>query len=269
MEGLLEGGKDRYPVSDRIENKILELLAADAAPTLNRVMLVRVRQTLEASVTQDDYFKALDVLEQRGLIGRLRGAGGQIYRQKANAALTQPIAERNLMAPTLAFLSKEFVSSLELPKTSSSIVVDTSKMGPVTGTWARPDFILITVTTYPLMPGRHVDVHSFELKNTTGGSVSSVHEALAQTRFTHYGHFIWHLPRGAKKEYMLSEVLSQCDEHGIGFIRAYDPTNLIEGWEVLKTPRRKTTHVGVVDAFLQERLSPSDRLRLTNPSLGG
>ena len=47
---------------------------------------------------------------------------------------------------------------------------------------------------FKLMPGAQVDVHSFELKTESGCTVQSVHEALAQTRFTHFGHLVWHLP---------------------------------------------------------------------------
>jgi hypothetical protein len=257
-----------HPDAANLEDKVQTLLPSDGSAVLNRVMLVRIRQAFEASVTQAEYFKAVDSLDRAGVIGRLRGAGGQIFLLRSSSKRAKPVAEKALMEPTLHYLRREFVGLLELPETSSAIVIDTSKMGPIKGTWARPDFVLVTASTYALMPGRHIDVHSFELKNANGGSVSSVHEALAQTRFTHYGHFIWHLPRGSKKEAMMPEVLSQCEEHGIGFVRAYDPHDMITGWEVLKTPRRKATHVGIVDNFLLERLSSSERAFLLNGEVG-
>jgi hypothetical protein len=44
------------------------------------------------------------------------------------------------------------------------------------------------------MPGAQFDVYSFELKAEFGAIDLAVYEALAQTRFTHFGYLVWHLP---------------------------------------------------------------------------
>jgi hypothetical protein len=251
-----------YPSVDQIKNQIVATLPEDGTPVLNRVMLVEVRRAFEASVTPDDYFAAVDLLDKKRSIGRMRGAGGQIYRITSEKPQSRRVSEKSLMAPTHAYLKSEFVSLLELPKKSISLVIDTSKIGPQRGLWARPDFVLVTVAEYKLMPGRHLDVHSFELKSIDGGNVLAVHEALAQTRFTHYGHLVWHLPRKSGAEKDLQEVCAQCEIHGIGLIRAYEPGDLAAGWEVLKTPRRKDTPVGVIDGFLEERVSIDEQKNL-------
>ena len=51
---------------------------------------------------------------------------------------------------------------------------------------------------FKLLPGAQIDVHSFELKTETGATDLAVYEALAQTRFTHFGHLVWHLPKGSR-----------------------------------------------------------------------
>jgi hypothetical protein len=111
---------------------------------------------------------------------------------------------------------------------------------------------------FKLLPGAQVDVHSFELKTESGGTVQAVHEALAQTRFTHFGHLVWHLPEGSKAEARLAEIEKQCDEHGIGLIRMRHPSN-IEACEILLDPVRKMTLAIVVEGFLESRLSPDQR----------
>ena len=78
------------------------------------------------------------------------------------------------------------------------MVPNASTMGPRRGRWARPDFILVSAMRFNLMPGAQLDVHSFEFKTESGASVLAVHEALAQTRFTHFGHLVWHLPPDSK-----------------------------------------------------------------------
>jgi hypothetical protein len=107
---------------------------------------------------------------------------------------------------------------------------------------------------FKFMPGAQVDVHSFELKTETGCSVLSVHEALAQTRFTHFGHLVWHLPENSKSEARLAEIEDHCDEHGIGLIRMREPL-ASEGCEILADPVRKSTLPMAVEGFLETRLS--------------
>ena len=62
-----------------------------------------------------------------------------------------------------------------------------------------------------------------------------VHEALAQTRFTHFGHLVWHLPEGSRSETQLTEIEDHCGEHGIGLIRMRDPS-VKSGCEILIDP---------------------------------
>jgi hypothetical protein len=123
------------------------------------------------------------------------------------------------MAPLRRFLEGAFQEGLDLPAGSICIVQDTSAMGPVRGRWARPDYILVSAMRFKLMPGSQIDVHSFELKTESGATDLAVYEALAQTRFTHFGHLVWHLPTNSKAEARLAEIEKQCEEHGIGLIR--------------------------------------------------
>lgn len=98
------------------------------------------------------------------------------------------------------------------------------------------------------MPGAQVDVHSFELKTEKGWSVLSIHEALAQTRFTHFGNLVWHLPERSKSEARLAEIEDHCAGHGIGLIRMRDPSAK-EGCEILADPVRKPTLTMTIEGF--------------------
>ena len=138
---------------------------------------------------------------------------------------------------------------------------DTSSRGPQRGQWARPDYILVTAMRFKLLPGCQIDVHSFELKTEAGGTVQAVHEALAQTRYTHFGHLVWHLPEGSKAEARLAEIAKHCDEHGIGLIRMRKPAHA-ESCEILVDPIRKTTSPIAIEGFLESRLLPDQRTSL-------
>jgi hypothetical protein len=253
---------------------ILSLLPQDGTPVLNRVMRVMLSRELEKPIDPKAFFSARDYLFSKGNIGRLRGQGGQLFLAQ-KPSRTPPIGEEEaewpeakLMAPLRRFLEGPFQEGLDLPSGSIAIVQDTSAMGPARGRWARPDYILVSAMRFKLMPGSQIDVHSFELKTESGATDLAVYEALAQTRFTHFGHLVWHLPTNSKAEARLAEIEKQCEEHGIGLIRMRDPGRS-ESCEILLDPVRKQTLPLTVDGFLESRLSKEQCEELMRRSGGG
>ncbi|OYX67854.1 MAG: hypothetical protein B7Y95_21980 [Rhizobiales bacterium 32-66-11] len=262
-------------MSDRtaagIAEQMLDLLPPDGAPVLNRVLRAMLSRRLAQSVSTEDFFLARDLLLKRGRVGRERGQGGKIFLLKTPPA--EPVApapspasptaplEAELMVPVARYLSTIFVRNLDLPKGGLALMQDISAIGPSSGQWARPDFMLVSLMRFTFMPGSQLDVHAFELKTEAGGSVLAVHEALAQTRFTHFGHLIWHLPEESKARARLPDVQKQCEEHGIGLILAVRPQDP-ESYEILLDPKRKATSPKTVDGFLESRLNPHNRTAL-------
>ncbi len=91
------------------------------------------------------------------------------------------------MAPLGSYLAKRL--SGRSKKTGEWFVRDTSRLGSIGGRWGAPLTLLASPRhVFKFMPGVQVDVHSFELKTQTGVDTLAIHEALAQTRFTHFGH---------------------------------------------------------------------------------
>jgi hypothetical protein len=237
-----------------------------------RMMLSR---EFQRPIEPDLYFAARNLLLNAHRIGRLRGQGGQLFLetspvpppQTTTTAAEEQWAEHKLMQPLRQYLEGTFRKGLDLPDDAAWFVHDTSSLGPHRGQWARPDYILVTAMRFKLLPGSQVDVHSFELKTEAGGTVQAVHEALAQTRFTHFGHLVWHLPDGSKAEARLAEIAKHCDEHGIGLIRMREPTRF-ESCEILLDPVRKATLPIAVEGFLESRLSQEQRTKLARAVRG-
>ncbi len=240
---------------DDLAGAMLALLPEDGTPVLNRVMRVMLSRALADAVDQDRYFAARDRLLAEGRIGVQRGQGGQIFlRRPAAPPAAAPVrSEAALMGALARYLEGPFRKGLDLPAGAACIVEDTATQGPRRGRWARPDFILVSAMRFALMPGAQVDVHSFELKTETGATDLAVYEALAQTRFTHFGHLVWHLPEKSRAEARLAEIAQQCEQHGVGLIRMRDPDD-VEACEILLDPQRKSTPPAIVEGFLQTRL---------------
>lgn len=264
------------PTVEAVSAKLLELLPPDGSPVLNRVMRTMLQRSLSKPVSRELYSEVLDSLENTNRIGRSRGQGGQIFladkelkvKPASPKALKEARREADLMEPLRKYLEGPFREDLDLPEASICIAQDTSATGPHIGRWARPDFIIVTTMHFKLLPGSQVDVHSFELKTEIGASNLAVYEALAQTRFTHFGHLVWQLQKNAAAESQLPEIEKQCAVHGVGLILMRDPDD-VESYEIRLDPTRKETLARDIDGFLESRLSPENLHRLRDFLEGG
>ena len=247
--------------SESTAEALLSLIPEDGTPVLNRVLRVLLARHLARRIDTDEYFLARNQLQDMGKIGVTRGQGGKVFliAQNTTQPDEQPVktcwSEAALMPYLGDYLSKRFSDELDLPEASPPVLVqDISRVGPRGGQWTRPDFVLVTLMKLRFIPQAQLDVHTFELKAEYGGTVQAVHEALAQTRFSHFGHLVWHLPPNSDYAARLSEIEEQCKLHGIGFILIRDPLDL-DSFEVRLEPVRRPTAATDIDGFLTSRLS--------------
>ena len=249
---------------DAIGEELLRLLPRDGGSIPNRAALAMLSKRLGRPIANDAYLEARDHLWEKGLVGRVRGQGGSIclIGETGNAeaepeeSSEQGISERKLMAPFHRALKTSFLSTLDLPRDAPDpIIEDISMRGPKRGIWARPDFVFVSVSKFAVLPGAHVDVHVFELKNEAGGGMKAVHEALAHARFANFAHLVWYVPENSPREVELDQISSHCGLHGVGFCRMRS----LEQLEVLQDAKRTPTTALEVDGFLESRLSASGR----------
>lgn len=245
-----------------VTERLKALLPPDGTPVLNRVLRLMLSRDFGQSISDDLYERARDSLFASGQIGRLRGQGGRIFlargeqpgrSQEPAPDLGSKLSEYELMTHLGRYLRGTFLNELDLPAHGESLVKDTSQIGPPRGRWARPDYVVITAMRFRVVPGSQLDVHSFELKAEHGATDLAVYEALAQTRFTHFGYLVWHLPKDSAAAARLPEITAQCSQHGIGLMRIHDPRQ-DDGFETILDPVRKSTPDAAVDSFLEQRL---------------
>lgn len=259
------------PTVTQIAEALVIVLPEDGSPIPNAAAKALVSRRLAHSIDDSRYFEARDQLLDRKLVGRVRGQGGSVYlladalvedSATADEEVIGP-SERELMEPFGIALAQSFSASLDIPRSSPRpIIEDISTRGPRKGVWARPDFVLVSLSTYSVLPGAHIDVHVFELKNEFGGGLKAVHEALAQARFANFAHLAWYVPNGSVRESELHNVATHCSHHGVGCLRL---RLLPQPWvEILVSARRTTTTALEVDGFLESRLSDSGKCALAN-----
>ena len=254
---------------EAISKIILNQLPGDGTPVSNRIMRILLSRQMGKIVNSDNYFSARDILFDRGQIGRQRGRGGQIFRvavatdRGQSEDSSEDVAEAALMAPLENFLRTSFLPNLDLPPISASWIKNTSQPQGRKGIWLNPDFVLVSAARFRLVPDLQLDVHAFELKPVSKGSLQAVAQAVAQTRFAHYGHLVWHLPPNNRFESRIEEIESYCEHQGIGLILIRDP-GTPEGFEVRVDPERKLTPAAAIDAFLEQRLNEKEQQQLAD-----
>lgn len=255
-----------------VEAWILELLPKSGEPITNQIMKANIIRRSASPLSPDAYFKARDTLHARGAIGRMRGPGGLIFLidetldadQTTTAQDVTPaiISERSLMPALVEGIETTFLPWLDLPPNSTPITMDVSER-KLQGRWANPDAILLTVSPLKVFGGRHIDLHSFELKTETGCNVLAVHEALAQSRFSHYAHLVWHLPAGSEQENTLDQISEHCTLHGVGLLR-FEHINGAPNLTTIIRAKRTDTSLQKVDDFLEMRLTAAQISRIKN-----
>jgi hypothetical protein len=248
------------PDRQAIEQQILALLPDDGSSVLNRAMMALIGRRLGARIQPETYFSALDALSAAEIIVRQRGQGGKIAR----ASPVQPRlaqdgiawSESRLMPSLGRYLRTLFWKNLDLPPGAVWRSADTSTRGPQEK-WGRPDFTAISIVPLKVLGRAELNVYSFELKAETAADLTSVHQALAHTRMTHFGYLVWHLPETSLQVTKLANLADQCRKHGVGLILIRDP-DVVETWSVEADPLRQATSLADIDEFLAARLSEPD-----------
>lgn len=234
----------------------------------------------------DRYFSVRNSLADDGLIVRGRGRGGTVRRVDTVApeAKTVSVVVEDGTDPT-ATIEATLKSELELYEPMRTVIAgdwaDDHRWDPLAvevtalqgrratgGMWSRPDIVSIEVRTFEYVPGKHLEIASFEIKASNAVNVQAVYEALAHRRAATRAYVLCHTPSdlSARLEETISDVAEAARSHGIGLVTAGDPGDyetweeLVEAQRVEPDPERLNTFIGT-QLTAKTRSKVSKRLR--------
>lgn len=133
------------------------------------------------------------------------------------------------------------------------------------GIWSRPDIVSIEVRTYEFLPGKFLEVVTFEVKLGNALNVTSVYEALAHRRFATRSYVLAYAPSdqaSSSLEENLNEVSDVARSQGIGFVVASDPRDY-GTWDERVVAQRVEFDPERVESFISTQLSSETRRRLS------
>jgi hypothetical protein len=210
------------------------------------------------------YWYIRDSLLQAGLVRTGRGKGGSVQRvipidnvETAEGVTAGSAAEKDLYGPIIKTLQSDWIPDHQI---QDFVIHQTAHQGRrgTGGKWTRPDITLASSNSYTYVPGRPVEIRTFEIKTHDGLDVTAVYEALAHRRAAHYAHVFVHVPgpERAALEPMLDRLVGDAQEHGIALssfatlrttilgtsksTRA-DPTRILQMWMRLSVRKRVTS----------------------------
>jgi hypothetical protein len=145
------------------------------------------------------------------------------------------------------------------------VLEETAKQGrrDTGGTWSRPDIVVVSVSNYPFVPGKHLDVTTFEIKPSGGVDVTAVYEALAHLRAATRAFVLLHVPAEsqASLQQRIDDVYEEANRHGIGLIVA-EKADDYDTWDFrIEAVRRETDPIKLND-FIAAQLSQESKQKL-------
>jgi hypothetical protein len=229
----------------------------------------------------DRYFAARNALADEGLVVRGPGYGGTIRRAftasagqrsvsvvvapGADAAATIEASIKNELAlyePMRTVIAHEWAFD---HRTEPLAVEVTALAGSKAtgGLWSRPDIVSVEVRTFAFLPGKYLEVVTFEVKAAHAISIQAVYEALAHRRAATRSYVLLHVPseKAADLEHLVADVASVARPHGIGVVTAADPGDY-QTWDERTEAHRMEPDPERLDTFIAVQLSDKTRMSI-------
>jgi hypothetical protein len=212
---------------------------------------------------EDRYWYIRNRLLQAGVLVTGRGRGDSVLRvvpvassdPERSESGAQRTAEKDLYDPIVSTIRSHWVADHQI----QDFVIDcTAQQGrrDTGGKWTRPDVTLASCNTYKFVPGKQVELKTFEIKTFDGLDITAVYEALAHRRAAHYSYVLACVPESerAMLKSLLDRLCADADEHGVGFILVADASDY-ETWDFEVEPSRNDPEPADLDNFIRTQTS--------------
>jgi hypothetical protein len=223
------------------------------------------------------YWYARDSLLEEGTIARAKGRGGAVRRvvaeEDASPAVSAEAAlvgeatlayvhEAELYPPIRDTLATYWAKERQIEPLAVEITAAQGRRR-TGGRWTRPDLVSAAVRTYRYLPGKYMEVVTFEVKPFDAIDVTAVYEALAHLRSATHAYVIFHVPDGQDEsvEPTIEEACRVGRRHGVGVIVMGKPDDFAT-WEEREEARRVEPDPERLDEFIAAQLTPAAHDRI-------
>jgi hypothetical protein len=223
------------------------------------------------------YWSTRDSLLEEGAIVRAKGRGGAVRRvlpeegaalgavaeaQLVGEATLANVHEAELYPPIRGMLKNFWAKERQIEPLAVEVTAAQGRRN-TGGRWTRPDLVSVAVRTYRYLPGKYMEVVTFEVKPFDAIDVTAVYEALAHLRSATHAYVIFHVPNEQDESVNLTidETCHVARTHGVGVIVIGDPADW-DTWTELEEAHRVEPDPQRLDEFIARQLSDAARDRI-------
>ncbi len=217
--------------------------------------------------SEDDYWRVRNLLISEGKIMRGTGMGGSVHLLESK---TTPVAEIqlsddypdevSLYEPFQKTISDSYTKDYGIEEFVCDITAFQGKRN-TGGKWTRPDVTLIAVRMYPFIPGKTLEVVTFEIKPLGGYDVDGVFETAAHSAFANRSYLAIHSPTSPSDTEAWDRILSECERFGVGLILFADPKEW-DSFDIRIEAKSKTPDPADTSLFIKRQMQPVHQNKL-------
>jgi hypothetical protein len=252
----------------RLSDVLFELVPNDGTSKGNVTLLEELREKakkeLKLELSDEQYWDIRNEVIAQGRIEKGRGRGGSVYRVQAQAIAVRvkrtKVREAALYIEVDSYIQKAWVKDngitvYVLERTASQ---GKKKTG---GKWTRPDFALVALKSFPFIPGKVLELITFEVKPLDDYRIEGVFETAAHSRFATRSYLLIHSSTGDPDTEEFLRVEQECERFGLGLIVFTDP----EDWKtynLIQEAERKNPDPADMNSFVASQISKDNQTRI-------
>ncbi len=168
--------------------------------------------------------------------------------------------EADLYAPVAAVLRDFWIPHEELRE---AIVEVTANQGSrkTGGLWTRPDLVVIGICAYAFVPGRSLNLTTFEIKKSISEGIEGVYEAAAHSSVSHRSFLMLYDDGQLVGEDVMDRIRSECHRFGLGLMIFTDPGDW-RTYQSLTYAIQREPNIASINKFIATQISEVSRHRL-------
>jgi hypothetical protein len=255
-------GRRRVNITHETERKAADLLfslvpkdgTSIGNTRLSELFWQQAKKKLNENFGEEVYWQVRNALIEKGELERGRGKGGSV---RLVEDVVQPRArpqkyrkESHLYDAFHQTIETKWIEENDIADYVSEISAHKGRK-PTGGKWTRPDVTLVSVGNYPFIPGKSVEVITFEIKPADAHGLEGVYETASHSAFANKSYLALHVPDGSQQEAedYLERLEKESVRFGVGLITFEDPAKW-DTFDVVVEAQHKTPSPRDTNEFL-------------------
>jgi hypothetical protein len=256
-------GRRRVNITHETERKaadlLLSLIPRDGRSIgntrLSELFLEQAKRKLQENFGIEVYWQVRNSLIERGKVERGRGKGGSVRLVEDTIQVPKTRKgkyrkESHLYAAFHQTIETAWLEDYDITDYVSEISAHKGRKA-TGGKWTRPDVTLVSVGNYPFIPGKSVEVITFEIKPADAHGLEGVYETASHSAFANKSYLALHVPDGSEQggDDYLERLEKESVRFGVGLVTFDDPAKW-DTFDVIVEAQHKTPSPHDTNEFL-------------------